>query len=304
MPTPLPPLNALRAFVVTAKHLSFTKAANELHVTPAAVSHQVKILEEFVGTPLFHRLTRAIRLTEQGQAALPILSDGFNLLAEGAKELSGSRDQNVLTVSATPSFAAQWLVPRLAEFQELNPEIKIRIDASAEIVNLRRDAVDVAIRWGSGDYPGHSSDRLFQDEVFPVCSPKLLTGPHPLKTPHDLVHHTLLHSGSVINNVSYAEWSMWLKLAGAEEVDWRKGPEFSVENMALQAAIEGHGVALINTSLVRDDLASGRLVQPFEEVMPTDFSYHLVIPDEYCNRPAIRAFREWLLVKITLPYQA
>ena len=304
MPTPLPPLNALRAFVVTAQHLSFTKAANELHVTPAAVSHQVKILEEFVGVPLFQRLTRAIRLTEQGQSALPILSEGFDLLAEGAKELYGTGDQNVLTVSATPSFAAQWLVPRLAEFQELNPEIKIRIDASVEIVNLRRDAVDVAIRWGSGDYPGHSSDRLFQDEVFPVCSPKLLTGLHPLKTPQDLVHHTLLHSGGVINNVSYAEWPMWLKLAGAEEVDWRKGPEFSVENMALQAAIEGHGVALINTSLVRDDLASGRLVQPFEEVMPTDFSYHLVIPDEYCSRPAIRAFREWLLVKITLPYQA
>jgi LysR family transcriptional regulator, glycine cleavage system transcriptional activator len=299
MSTHLPPLNALRAFVAAAHHLSFTRAAKELNVTPAAVSHQVKALEEFIGAPLFTRLTRALRLTDRGQAALPKLSEGFDLLADGAKLMAHEQDENVLIVTATPSFGGQWLVPRLIDFQDAYPDIKIRIDASVAIVDLRRDGIDVAIRWGSGEYPGHAADRLFEDEVFPVCSPKLMTGLHPLKTPQDLVHHTLLHSGGIISDVSYAEWPMWLELAGADQVDWRKGPEFSLENMAVQAAVEGHGVALVNTSLVRDELASGRLIQPFEEVIPTDFAYYLVVPNEYRDRLAISAFRTWLLQEVT-----
>ncbi|NQU57440.1 MAG: transcriptional regulator GcvA [Rhodospirillales bacterium] len=291
----LPPLNALRAFEAAARHLSFTKAAAELNVTPAAISHQVKALEEITGVPLFKRLTRALALSERGRAALPALSDGFDLLAEAATQLTDAQEIDVFTITTAPSFAARWLVPRLDEFQELHPDIKVRIDASLTLVDLRRDGVDVAIRYGLGDYPGHHAERLFEEEVFPVCSPKLMGGAHPLHTPEDLAHHTLLHSGSAVSDWAYPDWRMWLKSAGAADVDWRKGPEFSLEDMAVQAALAGHGVALVNTSLVSDDLASGALVRPFALGLQTNFAYYLVIPTQSTNRPPVMAFRKWLL---------
>lgn len=291
----LPPLNALRAFEAVARHLSFSKAAEELNVTPAAVSHQVKALEDFAGNPLFRRLTRAIRLTEHGRAALPHLTEGFDFLADGAALLSGDEEPDVFTVTTPPSFAARWLVPRLDNFQERNPDIKVRLDASMAVVDLRRDGIDVAIRYGGGDYPGHQVDRLFDEEMFPVCSPQLMNGPHPLKEPQDLVHHTLLHAGYALNNPAYPDWRMWLKSAGVTNVDWRKGPEFSLENMAVQAAMQGHGVALVNTSLTKDDLEAGNLVRPFALSVPTEFSYYLVVPSENVDVPAVHAFREWIL---------
>lgn len=291
----LPPLNALRAFEAAGRHLSFTKAALELNVTPAAVSHQIKALEEITGVPLFKRLTRALSLSGRGRAALPALSDGFDLLAEAAARLTGDDEIDVLTVTTAPAFAAKWLVPRLDEFQQLNPDVKIRIDATMTLVDLRRDGVDVAIRYGGGDYPGHHAERLFEEEVFPVCSPALMAGPHPLNNPEDLAHHTLLHSSYAAADPAYPEWRMWLKSAGTGDVDWRKGPEFSLENMAVQAALAGHGVALVNTSLVSDDLASGALVRPFELGIHTDFAYYLVIPVESVDQPAVSAFRKWLL---------
>ena len=291
----LPRLNSLRAFEAAARHLSFTRAAEELNVTPAAISHQIKALEAFIGAPLFVRLTRALKLTTRGRSALPMLTEGLDVLAEAAEALSGGVETDVFTVTTAPSFASKWLVPRLDDFQERNPDIKVRIDASMTLVDLRRDGVDVAIRYGYGDYPGHSAERLFDEEVFPVCSPKLMSGPHALKTPRDLVHHTLLHAGYAADNPYYPDWRMWLKSAGATGVDWRKGPEFSLENMAVQAAIEGHGVALVNTSLVRDDLATGDLVRPFELGISTEFAYFLVIPLKTLDRPTVSAFREWLL---------
>jgi len=291
----LPPLNALRAFEAAARHLSFTKAAEELNVTPAAISHQIKTLEEITGAPLFKRLTRALALTERGRDALPALSDGFDLLADATAKLTNTQQSSVLTLTTAPSFAARWLVPRLDEFQEQNPDIKVRIDASLTLVDLRRDGVDVAIRYGLGDYPGHHAERLFEEEVFPVCSPKLMDGAHPLRTPEDLAHHTLLHSGRVESDWAYPEWRMWLKSAGAADVDWRKGPEFSLEDMAVQAALAGHGVALVNTSLVSDDLDSGALVRPFTLRLQTDFAYYLVIPTQSINHPPVMAFRKWLL---------
>ena len=290
----LPPLNALRAFTVAARHLSFTKAAEELHVTPAAVSHQIKLLEEYTGTVLFRRLTRALKLTDAGQAALPLLSDGFEMLSKGAARLQDSQDLDVLTVTTTPAFAAQWLVPRMVDFQEAHPEIKVRMDASISVVDLRAEDIDMAIRWGAGDYPGHDSLHLFDEEIFPVCSPKLMAGKHPLKTPEDLVHHTLLHATDFAQNVTYADWRMWLNLVGATDVDWRKGPEFAFENMAVQAAVEGHGVALAITSLVRDNLAKGTLIKPFEQSIPTEFAYYLVTPKENLNKTAVQAFQAWL----------
>ena len=216
-------------------------------------------------------------------------------MSDGAALLKGPPDNEVFTITTAPSFAAKWLVPRLDNFQGLNPGIKIRIDATMELADMRRDGINVAIRYGSGDYPGHSSERLFEEEMFPVCSPKLLSGPHPLKKPEDLVHHTLLHAGYALDNPSYPYWRMWLTSAGVINVDWNKGPEFSLENMAVQTAVEGHGVALVNTSIVSDDLASGALVRPFELKLPTDFGYFLVIPSETIEQPAVSAFREGLL---------
>ncbi len=264
-------------------------------MTPAAISHQVKALEQHVGGLLFDRLTRALRLTDRGRAALPGLSEGFDLLARAAETLTGGTELDVLTLTTAPAFAAKWLVPRLDDFQSLNPDIKVRIDASIGVVDLGRDGVDVAIRYGRGNYRGHSAERLFEEEVFPVCSPKLMTGPHALNKPQNLAHHTLLHAGHAARDSSYPEWRMWLKSAGINNVDWRRGPEFSHENMAVQAALEGHGVALVNSSLVRDDLAAGGLVRPFELGIAMDFAYYLVIPDGNQDKPAIKAFRHWLL---------
>jgi LysR family glycine cleavage system transcriptional activator len=295
MPRRLPPLNALRAFEAAARHLSFTKAAQELNVTPAAISHQVKGLEEITGAPLFKRLTRALALSARGKAALPALSEGFDMLAEASAILVDGDELEIFTLSAAPSFAAKWLVPRLDDFQEANPDTKVRIDASLGLVDLRRDGIDVAIRYGSGDYPGHHTDRLFDEEIFPVCSPQLMAGLHPLNSPENLIYHTLLHAGYAVHNQAYPDWRMWLKSAGVKGVDWRKGPEFSLENMAVQAAVEGHGVALVNTLLVLDDLNSGSLVRPFDLGIETDLAYYLVIPEESMDRPTVSAFRKWLL---------
>ncbi len=294
----LPPLNALRAFEAAARHLSFTLAAEELNVTPAAVSHQVKGLEEVAGAPLFKRLTRALKLTDRGRAALPLLSEGLDRLEDGARLLSVPKERTMLTVTTAPTFAAKWLVPKLDSFQAVNPDLNIRIDASISPLDLRRDEVDLAVRFGSGDYPGHRVDLLLEEEVFPVCSPALLEGEEPLCTPDDLSRFTLLHSSYAISSEYYADWRMWLKTAGATQVDWQRGPSFTLDTLIVQAAIAGQGVALLNGAAVRDDLQEGRLVRPFDLSIPTEFSYYLLSPIETADDPAIAAFREWMLNEV------
>ena len=189
----LPPLNSLRAFEAAARHLSFTKAAGELNVTPAAISHQIKALEEFLGVVLFRRLTRALRLTDAGQAAFPKVREGFDKLAEAVEILRAEEESKVLTVSVSPSFGAKWLVPRLDRFRAAHPDLEIRIDATDRLADFQGDNVDVALRYGMGNYPGLLVDKLFGAEMVPVCSPDLLDGPQPLQRPQDLAHHTLLH---------------------------------------------------------------------------------------------------------------
>src|SRR5690606_17576811 len=224
----LPPLNALRAFEAAARHMSFTNAAEELFVTPAAISHQIRALEEWCGQPLFRRLNRALLLTEAGQMLHPGLRDGFDRLAETVERLRACEAGGELVVSMPPSFASKWLVPRLERFTSRHPDIDVRISANIELVDFRRDRVDVALRFGFGHYPELEVHRLFTASVAPICSPRLLEGPHPLRTPQDLRLHTLLHDDSTfLFDATHPDWRMWLKAAGVEGVDASRGPRFS-----------------------------------------------------------------------------
>lgn len=299
----LPPLNSLRAFEAAARHLSFKKAAEELNVTAAAVSQQVKALEDFYGVPLFRRLTRALRLTDAGQSALPALREGFDRLAEAAERLQRAKKGGVLTVSVPPSFGAKWLVPRLDRFRAAHPEFELRIDATDALIDFAGDGVDVALRYGRGDYPGLESECLMSEIAFPVCSPALLAGDRPLKAPGDLAHHTLLHVQWKMESEASPNWRMWLRAAGADMVDPEPGPRFTQENMAAQAAIEGHGVALVSSAVVAADLRTGRLVRPFAPATSeaSRFSYYLVYPPSHACDPKVQAFRSWIVSEVAVP---
>lgn len=294
MAQPLPPLNALRAFETAGRHLSFTKAAAELNVTPAAVSHQVKALEELLGVSLFRRLTRALRLTDAGQAAMPMLGQGFDNLAQAVAQMRCHCDSGLLTISVSPSFGAMWLVPRLEQFRSRHPDIEIRIDGTDRLVDLNNDDADTAIRYGSGGYDRVRVDFLFGQVNTPVCSPALLSGEHPLSQPADLRHHTLLH---VDWKDAEASWRMWLLAADVHDIDPARGPRFTHENMAVQAALDGHGVALIGDMLVADHFATGRLVRPFDPSLstPLNFSFYLLSAKDKAEQPKVAAFRNWLL---------
>lgn len=297
MTRPLPPLNALRAFESAGRHLSFTKAAAELNVTPAAVSHQVRALEETLGVPLFHRLTRALRLTEAGQAALPALGQGFDKLTQAVEQIRAHSEAGVLTISVSPSFGAMWLMPRLEHFRVRHPEIEIRIDGTDRRVDVARGDADVALRYGPGGYDGVRVDRLFGQRNTPVCSPALLQGEHPLSRPDDLRHHTLLH---VEWKDAEASWRMWLLAAGLDDIDPTRGPRFTQETMAVQAALDGHGVALVGDVLVADDLVASRLVRPFDPDLstPLSFSFYLLSAEDSDEQPRVAAFRNWLLEEV------
>ena len=287
----LPPLSALRAFEAAARHLSFTLAAKELHVTPAAISHQVKALEEYLGLPLFRRLTRALLLTDEGQAYLPGVRRAFDQLYDSTEQLLAKGVGGLLTVSVLPSFAARWLVARLGRFRELHPDIDVRVAPSAEMVDFTRDDVDMGIRYGKGQYPGLRCDRLMTEDIFPVCSPSLLTGPHPLAQLEDLAYHTLLHDDS------YGDWRTWLLAAEVNNVDPARGPIFADSSLLIQAAVAGQGIALARGVLARDALNAGRLVRPFDLSLPTEYAYYVVCPESRADRPKVVAFREWLLAE-------
>ncbi len=284
----LPPLKALRAFEAAARHLSFTRAAEELHVTQAAISHQIKALEEHLGVKLFRRLNRSLVLTEPAQHYLPSVRRAFDVLLEATDRLLASRERATLTVSVLPSFAARWLVPRLGRLLREHDDIDIRVAPSDALVDFERDGVDVGIRYGLGRYPGLRADRLLTENIFPVCSPSLLRGPQPLREPTDLRRHVLLHTDD-------ADWRTWLLAAAVEDVDPTRGPFFTDSSMLLQAAAAGHGVALARGVLAQDELAAGRLVRPFTLSLPTEYAYYVVSPASRADEPAIVTFREWLL---------
>jgi LysR family glycine cleavage system transcriptional activator len=291
----LPPLNSLRAFEAAARHLSLTRAAEELHVTPAAVSHQVKGLESHLGVKLFRRANRSLLLTDAGQACLPGLRAGFDRLAEAMEAVRARDESGPFTVSVPPSFGAKWLVARLDRFAQKHPGYDVRLDASMRLVDLMREGVDIAVRYGAGHYEGMRVDCLLDEVAIPVCSPRLLEGDPPLRTPKDLCHHTLLHHTASYQDDSYPDWRMWLQAAGIPSCDLSRGPTFGMASMAVEAAIDGQGVALVGHVLVADDIAAGRLVRPFELSFPVQFAYYIVSPLITAERHRVVAFREWLL---------
>ena len=291
----LPPLNALRAFEAAGRHLSLTKAASELHVTPAAVSHQVKGLEGYLGVKLFRRVGNSLLLTDAGQACLPGLSEGFDQLADAIDRQKGHDARGPLHVSVAPAFASKWLVPRLERFDARHPDIDVRISASLEVADLDREGFDAAIRLGRGSYPGLDVHEIFAESVVPMCGPNLLEGLHPLRKAADLRHHVLLHADSLRFDRAAPDWPMWLKAAGATDVDASRGPHFSHPDHAMQGAIDGAGVVLGWRALAAADLAAGRLVIPFDLTLPMELAFFFVCPHVAAERPKIVAFRDWLL---------
>ena len=309
-PERLPPLNALRAFEAAARLLSFKKAARELHVTPGAVSHQIKLLEDHLGIALFRRLTLALELTAEAQAMLPKVREGLENLAAAVERVRVRQASLALNVITPPNFAARWLVPRLARFTQSHPHLELHLASRLAMIDGRenghaappRDAPDdtpvVMVRFGEGRYPGAHVDQLFRAVYVPVCSPKLLKGEHALKKPADLRFHTLLHDETVVEEGVRPNWQDWLESVGVEGVDASRGPRFSNASLAVEAAIEGMGVALTMKPLVRSEIQAKRLVVPFDISAPAAFSYYLVTPEAAAQNPAVAAFREWILSEV------
>ena len=291
MAVSLPSLNGLRAFEAAARHLSFTRAAVELNVTQTAISHQIHRLEEQLGIALFVRRNRALLLTREAESYLPSVRTAFEDLRRATARLRRPDREGLLTVSTTASLAAKWLVTRVAAFQDANPGIEVRITTSPHLVDFAREEVDIAVRYGRGSWPGLRANWLMAEDIFPVCSPALLQGDKPLRRPADLAHHTLLHA-----TVSREDWQLWLTAAGLPvTLATRRGMSFDQSFMAIQAAVEGLGIALGRTRFVEADIAAGRLVVPFDIVLPADAGFYVVAPEESADTPRIALFREWLI---------
>jgi LysR family glycine cleavage system transcriptional activator len=289
----LPPLNAVRAFEAAARHLNFNRAAEELHVTPSAVSHQIRGLEEFLGVPLFRREGRQVALTPEAENYLLAVREGLERIAAATERLTAAQAAGVLTLSVAPSFATPWLVPRLAAFQLAHPAIEVRLISALDLVDFTRSDVDAAIRYGLGKWPGLRSHRLFAEELVPVASPALRDGSPPLRRPEDLRQATLLH---VLWRLG--QWRMWLGVAGVSGIDAERGPKFQTTPLALEAAMAGQGVAIADPRLVAENLKSGRLVTLFDVVLPSESAYYFVYPETRADSPAIAAFRDWLLAEV------
>ena len=312
----LPSLNALRVFESAARHLSFKEAAAELHITQAAVSHQIRSLEEYLGIELFRREGRGVRLTEAGRASLSKLREGFDALAAAVETIRERGAETDLVITAPPVFAARWLMPRLPEFSRLAPAIEVRVVGSSKMVDagaldsaalmsnldLRSEVSGVEIHLGGGNYPGFRADRLFSVSMALVASPELVKGPPPLSEPADLAHQVLLHDDALDLVAGGNAWQKWLEAAGvADVVDANRGPHLSSNILSLEAASQKLGVALALRPLVDADIASARLVEPFAiEVKPAS-AYYLVCPEVIAERPAVAAFRTWLLEKAGEP---
>lgn len=293
----LPPLNALRAFEATSRLLSAKKAAEELHVTPAAISHQIKLLESQLGFPLFKRLNRQLLLTEPGQRYAKALQDIFKKLSDETEKLTHHL-KSTLSLTVEPAFAIYWLIPRLDKFKKHYPDIELRISANLQMVDFKESSDDIGIRLGNGKYPGLNTTLLFRNNLYPVCSPRLLKK-HSLKKPNDLKFHTLLHRTPANILPGFANWRTWLKEANAKEVNPEQGMYFETGYLVIQAAIEGQGVALEREAFVKSAIAQGQLVRPFKQMIhESDVGYYLVFPEGRESDTKIQRFIKWIKSEI------
>ncbi|CAA6801736.1 MAG: Glycine cleavage system transcriptional activator GcvA [uncultured Thiotrichaceae bacterium] len=302
----LPPLNALKAFEAVARLQSFTKAAEELFVTRAAISHQIRHLEDFLGFPLIKRHNRSISLTPAGAAALPKLREGFNNLADAVHEMHSQVSQKTLNVWIAPSFASKWLVPRLHLFSNAHPDIEMRISGDAKLIDateegenldelFRTNDIDVMIRFGSGNYPNCDVAKLFSVYSVPLCNPELLNDPEkPLKKPADLIHHTLLHDETPYTG--RPNWSKWAEKFNVDDIDFNRGLHFNQVSLGLAAAVDGQGILLSIDALAEYDIAAGRLCIPLEQKMPLDHAYYVIRPKgTSTNQKSANTFIDWIL---------
>ncbi len=285
----LPPLNALRAFEAAARHQSFTRAAEELSVTQAAVSHQVKALEDRLQLRLFERHGRGLWLTDEGELYLPFLRQAFDLIADGTDLVQNHEAHGPLSVTMLPTFAVRWFIPRLGSFQKAHPDIEVRIATTERSVDFAREDVDLGIRYGKGQWSDLECDKLFEDRYVAVCSPSMMRGETPLERPEDLRNFSLLHDGDD------EDWRFWLTALHVKGVDSKKGLFFDTHDQALEAAAAGLGVALGSRVIVQDDLDDGRLVMPFGDLTDENLSHYLVYPKGALRKPKVAAFRSWLM---------
>ena len=285
----MPPLNALRAFEATARHLSVKNAADELCVTPGAVSQMVKTLEQDLGVALFRRVNRGILLTDAGQMYLPPVRNAFRQIADATTRIAASVDSGILTVSVTPFFASAWLVPRLQSFQDAHPEIDLQVVTSNALVDFARDGVDVAVRHGLGRYPGLHSERVLTVEIVPVAAPPLVARLGTPRTPRDLTRWPHVH------DAERNGWHLWFQAQDIDEIGPPRGPAFDDSSLLLKAVLAGQGAALLPAAMVAPDLAAGRLVKLADVSWLEAFAYYLVYPGASHNQPKIAAFRAWIL---------
>lgn len=293
MSSRLPPLNALRVFEAAARHLSFTKASEELFVTQAAVSHQIKALEDYLGLKLFRRRNRSLLLTEEGQSYYLDIKEILIALKEATNKLKTRSAKGALTVSVPPSFAIQWLVPRLSSFNLAYPDIDVRIQAVDRYEGKLNDDVDVAIFYGKGHWSGLQADLLYSEYLLPVCAPSLIVDKDLLNKPENLEHCTLLH------DISRQDWLTYTRQLGLNNFNVEQGPIFSHSAMVVQAAVHGQGVALVNNVLAQAEIESGRLVCPFNQVLISKNAFYFVYPENQAEVGKVSAFREWIIARAT-----
>jgi LysR family glycine cleavage system transcriptional activator len=303
----LPPLNALRAFEAVARHRSFRKAAEELFVTPGAISHQIKLLEQQLGLALFERRNRGIELTHAAQDAFPRFQQSFEILGQAVSELRRYGRTPYLTIGGTPTFVSRWLMPRLQGYLQQHADLDVRVIASGELFVGRSPAdrnrhpvsdapdTDVDIRFTGHRPAGRFVDLLFAVEVVPMCHPRLITGPPPLAAPSDLRHQTLLHGDGRNADRSRSIWARWLRLAGLTDIDPRHGVQFDHSRLALEAAADGLGVVLATPRLAAAELADHKVAVAFPIAMPLDMAYYAVASDTAMERAEVTAFRSWLI---------
>ncbi|MCU1727047.1 transcriptional regulator GcvA [Pseudomonas sp. 7P_10.2_Bac1] len=294
-------LNALRAFEASARHQSFSAAAAELNVTPAAVGQLVRTLEDWLGAPLFVRGTSGrarLLLTDAAERALPDIRAGFDRLALGLEKLLDSSTNGVLTVAVSPAFAAKWLLPRIEHFQALCPDTDVRLDTNLKPVDFVAQRVDIGVRYGTGQWPGLTAEKLLDEEVYPVCSPQLLREHSRLQKPDDLAQEMLIHDLSMDSHTGFPTWEAWLKKAGVTDTTSLRGMQINNSAAVLQATIEGRGIALARSVMAHDDLASGRLVRLFPHISFTStLAYYVVYRPECSSLPKLATFRDWLLTE-------